>query len=144
MREELKAATQVATGSSKEKAYEELVKVYAATAPLPAVSVAGATGFGGSFVYSMPAKPKYETRTEELGVQSIEGVEAIGTRTVTTIPAGDIGNERPIEMVYEKGIRTICRWWACQKHSDTVREDLADDQTSQRPEPPLSSPLDPR
>lgn len=48
------------------------------------------------------AQSKYDTKTEQLGSKNIEGVEAEGTRTVTTIPAGAIGNERPIETVYEK------------------------------------------
>jgi hypothetical protein len=43
-----------------------------------------------------------ETKTEPLGKQVIEGVEAEGTRTITTIPAGEIGNERPIEVVSER------------------------------------------
>jgi hypothetical protein len=41
-------------------------------------------------------------RTESLGRQMIEGVQADGTRTVMTIPAGQIGNERPIEIVSER------------------------------------------
>ncbi len=32
----------------------------------------------------------------------LEGVQADGTRTVMTIPAGQIGNERPIEIVSER------------------------------------------
>jgi len=48
------------------------------------------------------AKSRYETKTEQLGTQNIEGVEAEGTRTTTIIPAGAIGNDRPIETVYEK------------------------------------------
>lgn len=56
----------------------------------------------GGFAYSIGGHAKYESRTEQLGTQNIEGVNAEGTRTVTTIPAGAIGNERPIEMVYEK------------------------------------------
>jgi len=47
-------------------------------------------------------RDKANTRTEELGVQNVEGVEAEGTRTTTIIPAGAIGNERDIETVYEK------------------------------------------
>jgi len=39
---------------------------------------------------------------ESLGKQNIEGVEAEGTRTTLTIPAGEIGNERPIEVVSER------------------------------------------
>jgi hypothetical protein len=43
----------------------------------------------------------YETRSESLGKQLIEGVEADGSRSITTIPAGAIGNERPIDIVSE-------------------------------------------
>jgi hypothetical protein len=39
--------------------------------------------------------------TESLGTRMIEGVQAEGTRTTITIPAGQIGNERPIETVSE-------------------------------------------
>lgn len=48
-----------------------------------------------------------DARTESLGQQTIEGVTAEGTRTVVTIPAGRIGNDRPIEIVSE-------RWYAPQ------------------------------
>jgi hypothetical protein len=41
-------------------------------------------------------------KTESLGKQTIEGVLAEGTRTTITIPAGEIGNERPIETVSER------------------------------------------
>lgn len=41
-------------------------------------------------------------KNESLGTQVIEGVMAEGTRTVVTIPAGQIGNERPIEIVSER------------------------------------------
>jgi len=43
-----------------------------------------------------------DVRTEDLGKQTIEGVMAEGTRTITTIPAGQIGNERSIEIVSER------------------------------------------
>jgi hypothetical protein len=39
---------------------------------------------------------------EHLGTQTIEGVSAEGTRTTTTIPAGQIGNERPIVTITER------------------------------------------
>ena len=41
------------------------------------------------------------TREEDLGEQVLEGVTARGTRVTQTIPAGAIGNERPIEIVSE-------------------------------------------
>jgi cytochrome c556 len=41
-------------------------------------------------------------KLESLGKQIIEGVEAIGNRSTFTIPAGEIGNTRPIEIVNEE------------------------------------------
>jgi hypothetical protein len=40
-------------------------------------------------------------RNESLGTRTMEGVEARGSRTTMTIPAGKIGNERAIEIVHE-------------------------------------------
>ena len=40
-------------------------------------------------------------KLENLGKQVIEGVEAVGTRATYTIPAGEIGNTLPIEIVEE-------------------------------------------
>ena len=40
-------------------------------------------------------------KTESLGRQIVEGVQADGTRTTLTIPAGEIGNENPIQVVTE-------------------------------------------
>ena len=38
---------------------------------------------------------------EDLGTKNIEGVDCTGTRRTTTIPAGAIGNEKPISIVTE-------------------------------------------
>jgi hypothetical protein len=38
---------------------------------------------------------------EDLGTRSIEGVDCIGTRQTSTIPAGAIGNDKPISIVTE-------------------------------------------
>ncbi len=43
-----------------------------------------------------------DVRTEQLGTKEYEGVRAEGTRTVATLPAGAIGNVRPIEVVSER------------------------------------------
>ena len=42
-----------------------------------------------------------QVKHEDLGTQTIEGVSAQGKRETVTIPAGQIGNERPIEIVSE-------------------------------------------
>jgi hypothetical protein len=41
-------------------------------------------------------------RTENLGEQVILGFRARGTRVITTLPAGQIGNDRPIDIVSEQ------------------------------------------
>lgn len=61
---------------------------------------------------------KYETKTEQLGSRNIEGVETEGTRSVTTIPAGAIGNERPIETIYEKWYSKELQLVVMSKRSD--------------------------
>jgi hypothetical protein len=38
---------------------------------------------------------------EDLGKRSVEGVECTGTQQTITIPAGEVGNERPIQIVTE-------------------------------------------
>ena len=42
-----------------------------------------------------------KSSTEDLGSQNIEGVFVTGVRTTVTIPAGQIGNEKPIVVVTE-------------------------------------------
>jgi hypothetical protein len=49
----------------------------------------------------MAAKVQKNTTTESLGTQTINGVSAQGTRTTRTIPAGEMGNEKPIVIVKE-------------------------------------------
>lgn len=57
-------------------------------------------------------------KSESLGTRNFDGIEAEGTRTVTTIAAGAIGNERPIEMVYEKWYSKELQLIVYSKHSD--------------------------
>jgi hypothetical protein len=57
-------------------------------------------------------------QTESLGKQNIEGVEAEGTRTTVTIPAGEIGNERPIEIVSERWYSDELQTVVMSRHSD--------------------------
>jgi hypothetical protein len=45
--------------------------------------------------------PEPNTKSEELGSQVMEGVSVQGKRVTRTIPAGDIGNDRPLEIVTE-------------------------------------------
>ena len=49
----------------------------------------------------MRAQANQNLKTESLGRQMIEGVQADGTRTTLSIPAGEIGNELPLQVVTE-------------------------------------------
>ena len=42
-----------------------------------------------------------DIKTEDLGTQTMQGVSVQGVRTTRTIPAGQIGNDNPIEIVTE-------------------------------------------
>jgi len=46
-------------------------------------------------------RPEPNTKSEELGSQVMEGVSVQGKRVTRTIPAGDIGNDRALEIVTE-------------------------------------------
>lgn len=58
--------------------------------------------------------------TESLGKQTIEGVDAEGTRTTMTIPAGEIGNEQPIQIVSERWYSPELQTVVMSKHSDPL------------------------
>lgn len=55
---------------------------------------------------------------EPLGRQSFDGVEAEGTRTTVTIPAGQIGNDLPINIVSEQWHSPELQLLVMTKHSD--------------------------
>lgn len=59
-----------------------------------------------------------QEKTESLGKQTIEGVEAEGVRTTVTIPVGQIGNDRPIEIVSERWEATELKVIVLSKHKD--------------------------
>lgn len=91
-----------------------------AAAERAAATTVYSTGAGNAVMAlpSLPRGPKWDTRTEELGEQNYEGISARGTRTVTTIPAGAIGNERPIEITYEKWFSDELQMVVYSKQSD--------------------------
>ncbi len=59
-----------------------------------------------------------DVKTESLGVQTMEGVSVEGKRTTRTIPAGQIGNEEPIETVSEVWYSPDLQVVVMSKHSD--------------------------
>ena len=57
-------------------------------------------------------------KRESLGRQVIEGVPADGTRTTMTIPAGEIGNEQPLQVVNEMWYSPDLQMVVMSKRSD--------------------------
>lgn len=53
----------------------------------------------------IPPQVHNDANTESLGTQTIQGVEAIGTRKVQTVPAGADGNDAPMVTTEES-------WWS--------------------------------
>jgi hypothetical protein len=61
------------------------------------------TAFEGKMQHRMAKEEAAgEVTKESLGTQSINGVSAEGTRITHTIPVGRIGNDRPINIVFER------------------------------------------
>jgi hypothetical protein len=61
---------------------------------------------------------KAETKEEDLGTRAFDGVQAKGTRRTITIPAGQIGNDRAIEIVSEQWVSPELQTLVYRKHSD--------------------------
>jgi hypothetical protein len=66
----------------------------------------------------MEGAARNQVKEESLGVQTIEGVACDGTRSTMTIPAGTIGNERPIEVVTERWYSTQLQTMVMTKTTD--------------------------
>lgn len=87
-------------------------------APMPPMVMTGTFPRIPAVPFGAAGHSNYETRTEELGSRDFEGVTADGKRTVTTIPADAIGNERPIEISYERWYSKQLELVVYSKHSD--------------------------
>lgn len=77
--------------------------------------------------------------TVSLGTQTINGISAQGTRTIRTIPAGEIGNQKPISITVERWYSADLQTYVLVKHSDPMMGDTVYQLTNiQRTEPDAS------
>ncbi|MBA2646385.1 MAG: hypothetical protein H0U81_06255 [Pyrinomonadaceae bacterium] len=125
----------VTTDPTKKSDQKILTEDYVGTAP--GVSAARTTALRrhapGEFEMAVPAAPHGEglgvtefyrnpsssdSKKESLGKQTIEGVEADGTRSTTTIPTGAIGNEAPIQIISERWYSPELQTIVMTRHSD--------------------------
>lgn len=86
----------------------------------PPADAAGPEQRRNVFFYSARSKQTNDkdAKSENLGERDFEGVRATGTRLTTTIPAGEINNERPIEIVSENWYSKDLKTTLMTKHSD--------------------------
>lgn len=112
------AQTDKQPASVTEKANEARKQAEAYAVAAAKASNSRSDGQNGSSEHGFGPRIKYDTRTEDLGTRTIEGINAVGKRTITTIPAGDIGNERAIEIVYEKWYSNDLQLVVMSKHTD--------------------------
>ncbi len=73
------------------------------------------TAGAGGVLHSRITSP---AKSEALGTQMMEGVNAEGTRVSTTLDTGAIGNDRPIQMVNERWFSSELKTIVMTKHSD--------------------------
>jgi hypothetical protein len=76
---------------------------------------------GGTIVFEqriVNSSDSEQTKTEPLGKQTIESLEAEGTRSTYTIPAGQLGNDRPIDIVSERWYSSKLQTALLTTHSD--------------------------
>jgi hypothetical protein len=79
---------------------------------------AGSREHGGGRGGAFAEERQKETTTTSLGTQMIGGVSAEGTRITRTIPAGEIGNQKPIVITIEKWYSTDLQETVMTKRSD--------------------------
>jgi len=85
------------------------------------------------------AANRQNVKTESLGRQTIEGVQADGTRTTMTIAAGQWGNEQPIQIVTERWYSAVLQTVVLSKHTDPrMGETVSRLANVSRSEPPSS------
>ena len=70
------------------------------------------------FQKTIIASDPSEVKTEDLGTQTMEGLLVTGTRTTRTIPAGQIGNDKPISIVTEVWTSPDLKTIVSSKRSD--------------------------
>lgn len=79
----------------------------------------GSVSFMTDTIDAYPGLPPGQAPEQKsLGTQTIEGVEATGTQSVLTIPAGAIGNEQPIKIVSEQWYSPALQVVVMSKRSD--------------------------
>ena len=84
----------------------------------PTAGVALGAAGAQVMIYRSGTGPGSASNVEQLGSKIIEGVQADGTRNTITIPAGQVGNDRPIDIVDEQWRSPELQVTVLSRHSD--------------------------
>lgn len=68
----------------------------------------------------MEPRPPANAKIESLGTKMLEGVSVDGTREVIEIPAGQVGNERPMQAIVEKWFSKELQVMVMSRHVDPI------------------------
>jgi len=93
--------------------------------PGPVTAEAGPGGFGAMWKDSGK-----DVTTEQLGAKTILGLQAQGTRVTRTIPAGQIGNAKPISVVTERWVSIDLQIPLSMTHTDPMMGTMTSTVTS--------------
>lgn len=77
-----------------------------------------ASGSIGAETFELKVAEPKDAKKDSLGTRTIEGVACEGTRSTVTIPAGEIGNERAIDIVSESWYSPELKTVVLSTHSD--------------------------
>jgi hypothetical protein len=91
------------------------------SAPSPAPMGPGEVAITSPSIITLPSPstaPLPAPKPESLGTRQIEGLSATGQRTTSQIPAGRIGNDRPIEIFDERWISSDLKVVLLSRHRD--------------------------
>ena len=91
------------------------VEVHAAGEPMPLEAKKWNLAAGGVNTFNLKVR---DPKIEQLGKQTIEGIEAEGRRATITIPAGEVGNEQPINIIDETWYSPELKVTVMTRHSD--------------------------
>jgi hypothetical protein len=109
-------------GAAGAKAEAETVALMGSQIHVQALPGAPAAGENIMYIRHAEAVPGGgalpSPKVEQLGQKTIEGVVANGTRTTVEIPAGAVGNDRPIQVVDERWYSSELQTTVMSRHSD--------------------------
>jgi len=90
----------------------------AAPGPVMMTAPVGVAVAGMERTFFLSKSDAGENKTEDLGSQTMEGVTVQGVRTTRTIPAGEIGNDKAIDIVTEVWTSPDLKMVVYSKRSD--------------------------